>query len=99
MVEITENLHRAELTALERSKLVAEWAELVGEKVPQSGAVCAGGRGNREGIREAARQLGVERTEVQRSKAVASLSQEAQEAAHYLFRLRLGLPLSWRFVG
>lgn len=31
MIEITENLHRAELTAMERSKLVAEWAELTGD--------------------------------------------------------------------
>ena len=36
--EISENLHRAELTALERDKLVAEWVELTGEVSPQSGA-------------------------------------------------------------
>ena len=30
LVEIAENLHRAELTALERDKLVEEWCELSG---------------------------------------------------------------------
>lgn len=78
--EISENLHRAELTALERSKLVAEWVELTGEKVGQVAQV-SGGRGNKEGVSEASRQLGVERTDVRRALKVASLSPEAQEVA------------------
>lgn len=74
------NLHRAELTALERDKLVAEWVELVGDKPGQVAQVC-GGRGNKEGVSEASRQLGIERTDVQRALKVASLSPEAQDAA------------------
>jgi len=91
--EISENLHRAELTALERDKLVAEWVELTGEKVPQSGAVCSGGRGNKEGIREAARQLPVSgdtekarEHQIARALKVASLSPEAQDAAREVGR-------------
>lgn len=80
LIEISENLHRAELTALERAKLVAEWVELTEEKVGQVAQVY-GGRGNKEGISEASRQLGVERTEVRRALKVASLSPEAQDAA------------------
>ena len=65
---------------MERSKLVAEWAELTGEKPAQLGPV-SGGRGNKSGINDAARQLGIERKEVQRSVKVASLSPEAQAVA------------------
>lgn len=70
---------RAELTALERSKLVAEWAELTGESVASCDG--KGGRGKREGVREAARQLGVDKDDVHRSIKVASLSPEAQAVA------------------
>lgn len=80
MYEITENLHRADLSALDRAKLVEEWVELTGEKVGQLAQV-SGGRGNKEGVSEASRQLGIERTEVRRSLQIASLSPEAQEAA------------------
>jgi hypothetical protein len=82
MIEITENLHRAELTALERSKLVSEWCELTGEKLNQLESV-SGGRGNKSGQREAARQLGLTQPEVQRSVRVASLSPEAQAVAEW----------------
>ena len=78
--EISENLHRAELTALERDKLVAEWVELTGEKVGQVAQVY-GGRGNKEGISEASRQLGLGHADVSRALKVASLSPEAQDVA------------------
>lgn len=79
--EISENLHRAELTALERDKLVAEWVELTGENI---GATCAENKGRgrpQSGVNEASRQLGIERTDVQRALKVASLSPEAQDVA------------------
>lgn len=46
--EIAENLHRAELSALERDEHVAEWIRLTGEKLRQPDAV-SGGRGNGRG--------------------------------------------------
>ena len=80
MVEIAENLHRAELTALERDEQIAEWARLVEEKGAQVAQV-SGGRGNKGGEAAASRELGVSRRNVQRAKKVASLSDEAKEAA------------------
>ena len=49
LIEISENLHRAELTALERDKLVAEWVELTGEVLVQDEPkpqTAGAGRGN-----------------------------------------------------
>jgi len=67
---------RAELTALERDNLVAEWVELTGEKTVQDAqfSQAGPGRGKKEGLSEASRQLGIERTDVHRALKVASLS-------------------------
>ena len=80
LIEISENLHRAELTALERDKLVAEWCELTGEDLNQPESV-SGGRGHKSGQREVSRQLGLSQPDVHRALKVASLSPEAQDAA------------------
>ena len=79
MWEISENLHGAELPQLERDKLVAEWCRLVGKPV-QVEQVC-GGRGNKSGESEAARQLGFDRDDVHRAVKVASLSDDGQKTA------------------
>jgi ParB/RepB/Spo0J family partition protein len=85
LIEITENLHRNDLTALERSKLVAEWVELTNQsaQVEQVESKRADGRGHRPkgGDAEASRQLGLSRGDIQRSKKIANLSPEAQQAA------------------
>lgn len=49
-----------------------------GEDNPAQVGPISGGRGNKSGLNEAARQLGIERRDVQRSVRVASLSPEAQ---------------------
>jgi hypothetical protein len=77
--EIAENLHRAELTKLERDDNIAEWIRIT-EKLTQSASV-SGGRGNEGGVRAASRDLGVELTDAQRAVKVASLSDEAKDAA------------------
>ena len=71
------------LPQLERDKLVAEWERLVGRPVvsAQLGQKPQGGR-PRSGESEAARQLGLSRQDVRRAIKVASLSPEAQQAAH-----------------
>jgi ParB family chromosome partitioning protein len=80
LVEIAENLHRAELTALERSEQIAEWCELTGDSFLQSAKNST--REGRPGVISAAsRELGIERTEAHRAVKVASLHPEAKSAA------------------
>lgn len=79
--EIAENLHRAELTALERDQHIAKWVELSDCKLAQSAQVSRGGRGKRGGLSEATRGLGVDRTDAQRAIKVASLSEDAKAEA------------------
>ena len=85
--EIAENLHRAELTVLERAEHVTEWLRLTedkqrGEKLRQADAVSKGGRGQEGGIRAASRELGISEPEARRSDTIAeSLTPEAQTAA------------------
>lgn len=79
MWEIAENLHRAEISALERSEHIAEWVKL-SDKLAQVGPV-SGGRGNAGGLRAAAREIGVARSDAQRAVKVAGLSDEAKAAA------------------
>jgi ParB family chromosome partitioning protein len=79
MWEIAENLHRAELTALERDEHVAEWIGLA-EKLTQDVSV-SGGRGKEGGIRAASRDLGINREDARRAVHVASLAPDAKEAA------------------
>jgi hypothetical protein len=110
--EIAENLHRAELTALERDEHVAEWirlteqeateAKTIGrkdvrdsgkrdhgkDKPGQSGQVFRGGRGNKSGVSQAARELNLSgkteesrRHTARRALNVDSLTPEAKQAA------------------
>lgn len=80
MWEIAENLHRAELTALEHSEHVAEWAALA-EKVSQVATPLGGNQPKESGVRKAARELGISKDDASRSVKVASLTPEAKEAA------------------
>ncbi len=59
---------------------MARWIELVEAKAAHVAPVCAGGRGNIGGVNAASRELGIERTDAQRSVKVASISEAA-----YLF--------------
>lgn len=81
--EISENLHRAELTVQERAEQVAEWVDLVGqrEKLSQLATVSKGGRGKEGGERKASRELGLDKDEVNRSRKIASIAPAAKEAA------------------
>ena len=86
MWEIAENLHRAELTALERSEHVAEWVRLAdgvsAQVAPKLSDRGRNGEGRPQGgINAATRQLGIDRTEAQRAVKVDSLASEAKQAA------------------
>jgi ParB family chromosome partitioning protein len=88
--EIAENLHRAELTALERNDLIAEWIRIAEaqpkEAAPESVVLAQiepKPIGRPEGgIRKAARELGIDRSEAQRAVKSATLSTPARRAAH-----------------
>jgi ParB family transcriptional regulator, chromosome partitioning protein len=94
MWTISENLHRAELNVLQRAEQISEFVQLAEEKraADQSAQVGpieskrADGRGHRpeSGDRLAARELGMTRQEVQRTKAIAALPRETKDAAEDL---------------
>lgn len=79
--QIAENLHRAELTPLERAEHVAEWIRLTEKEVSAQVAPKPQGGRPESGIRAAARELGIERTDAQRSIKIDSITPEAKEAA------------------
>lgn len=82
MWEISENLHRAELTKLERDEQISRWIVLVEQK-RVSAQVDHKPQGGRPegGISAASRDLGIERKDAARAVQVASLSEEAKDAA------------------
>ena len=83
MWEIAENLDRAELTALERSEQIAEYAELAKEKRASLSAQNGQKAPHRPegGDSAASRDLGITRQEVQRAAAISSIAPEAKAAA------------------
>jgi ParB-like chromosome segregation protein Spo0J len=91
---ISENLHRAELPALQRAEQMAEFVELSRQKraADQSAQVApieskrTDGRGHRpeSGERLAARELGIPRDEIRRAQAIAALPEETRSAARDL---------------
>jgi ParB-like chromosome segregation protein Spo0J len=82
MWQLIENVHRAELTALERAESVAELVQLVrtSEKGGQLGHP-GGHQPHDRGISRAAKALGFTRQEVRRSLEIAGISAEAKAKA------------------
>jgi ParB-like nuclease family protein len=82
MIEISENLHRHELTAIERAEQIDEWRQLCkGAKVAQVAPPSGGEQPADKGIRKIAKELGVSRREVERAEKIASITPAAKEAA------------------
>ncbi len=87
--EISENLHHADLSVIERAEHIAEWIRLTEEKLisaqvaPKSKSKTnPKGSGRQEGgINAAVRELGIDRTEAQRAVKIAGLTPEGREAA------------------
>jgi hypothetical protein len=90
--ELAENLHRADLTTIERAEHIAEWIRLRApvqteeDKIGQvaqfsENAKVGAGRGNEGGLRAAVRDLGIEHREARRSVAIDAIIPEAKEAA------------------
>ena len=88
LAEIAENLHRNELTALERDDLLAEWirlteADLQSSQLETIESRRPDGRGHRHegGVSAAARELGISKADAHRAVKVAALSPEAKAVA------------------
>lgn len=86
MWEIAENLHRADLTVLERDEHILEWVRLSDVQSVQVAPIESkreDGRGHRAegGINAAARELGIEATAAKRATKVAAITPEAKAAA------------------
>jgi ParB-like chromosome segregation protein Spo0J len=79
--EIAENLHRSELTALERDTQIGRWAELTAAKASQVETPLGGAQPSEKGVRKVANDLGFDKSDVQRAIKVASISPEAKQAA------------------
>lgn len=79
--EIAENLHRAELSKLDRDDNIAEWIKIT-ERVSLQSATKPQREGRPDsGVNAASRELGIEQTDAHRAVKVASLSDEAKDAA------------------
>jgi hypothetical protein len=81
LVEIAENLHRRELTVLERAKLVDAWIKLVRNEAAQVERPLGGRQPNDRGLSKVATSLGVSRAEATRSALIASMPQGAMKKA------------------
>ena len=79
--EISENLHRADLSAVERAEHIDEWRRLTVAKGAQLGHPCGGRQPADRGHAKTAEALGVSRQAVQRSEAIASLPQDLRDQA------------------
>jgi ParB-like chromosome segregation protein Spo0J len=79
--EIAENLHRSELTALERDTQIGRWAELTAARASQVETPLGGVQPSEKGVRKVANDLGLDKSRVQRALKIASISPEAKQAA------------------
>lgn len=88
MWEISENLHRAELTVSQRAEQVAEFVRLAKEKRErdrekgvQVAHPAGGDQPHDTGTSAAARELGITREEIRRAEKIDAIDPEAKEAA------------------
>ena len=79
--EISENLHRSDLTVQERSDQTARWVELVDQRNTVSAQLGQKLGRPEGGDSKAARDLNISRQQVERAKKIAGISDEAKEAA------------------
>jgi ParB-like chromosome segregation protein Spo0J len=79
--EISENLHRAELTKLERAEQIEEWRKLTAEKGGKDFSPTGGAQPHDTGVKATARELGIAPVEVRSAGKIASLTPEAKDAA------------------
>lgn len=97
--EVAENLHRADLTAMQRNVALGEWVKLKEKKIKQEAKAVSrqvgAKRGRPEsGVRAASRELSVPETSARRAVNIANhLTKKAQQEAE-----RLGLDNNQRVL-
>jgi ParB-like chromosome segregation protein Spo0J len=74
---IAENLHRTELSVIEKAAALVQWAEAKGAQLEQ---VSVGGRGKQGGAAHASRKLGVSRNTLRRAAAIAGIPLKNRKA-------------------
>jgi ParB family chromosome partitioning protein len=92
LARVAENLHRREISEVERAELIAEWVQLVKDRAAAAQAsdgissqVATKSRGRPTGgVSQAARELGMPRDAVFRAVKVAKLSPDAKAEAKTL---------------
>ncbi len=75
---LSENLHRRQLSSLERSVAIAEWTQ---ETKPGQPDQATGGRGRQGGLSQTARDLRLPRSALRRAMKIATLTPAARAAA------------------
>lgn len=78
MREITENLHRSDLTTLERAEQIEEWRVLCEEAARVQ---VAPSHPSERGLKKTARELNTTREEIRRAEKIAKITPEAKAAA------------------
>jgi ParB/RepB/Spo0J family partition protein len=79
--EIVDNLHRAELTVLDRARFMVEWERLAPTKAGQLGPPIGGTQPHNSGISATAKELQVTRQTVRRARVIAAICAEAKAMA------------------
>jgi len=78
---LAENLHRADLTAVQRAESVVKWEKLIKRRDGGGDTQSAGRQPKDKGISQTAKDLDTTREEVRRSRQIAGISPEAKRAA------------------
>jgi ParB/RepB/Spo0J family partition protein len=79
---LAENLHRAELTAIQRAEFIEDWEKLLKKRDQDAQVAHPGGRQPHDkGNSATAKALGTSRDDVRRAKAIANISPKAKATA------------------
>ena len=81
MMEISENLHRADLTFQQRAEQIEEWRRLASDQRGEKFSPLGGRQPGERGVKRTARELGIAPAEVRNAEKIASLSPEAKAEA------------------
>jgi ParB family chromosome partitioning protein len=81
MWTIAENLHRNELTAVQRAEAIQEWRKLAAKKGGEISRPSGNAQPHDIGVSATARELGIDRKEVRTANKIANITPAAKEAA------------------